>query len=71
MGPGGGWWVRGCWRLCCLTRGLGRAAEDGICSKVEVVEREGSPKLAPNDTKGAKLWGETKTRNRDRKEVTR
>lgn len=46
LGPGGGWWVRGCWRLCCRTKGRGRAtAEDGMCSRVEADEREVSPKL--------------------------
>lgn len=46
FGPGGGWWVRGCWRLCCRTRGRGLAtAEDGMCSRVEAEEREASPKL--------------------------
>lgn len=49
FGPGGGWWVRGCWRLCCRTRGRGRAtAEDGMCSRVEADEREASPKLSRN-----------------------
>lgn len=38
--------MRGCWRLCCRTRGRGRAtAEDGMCSRVEADEREASPKL--------------------------
>lgn len=39
--------MRGCWRLCCRTRGRGRAtAEDGMCSRVDAVEREASPKLS-------------------------
>lgn len=53
LGPGGGWWLSGCWRLCCRTRGRGRAAaEDGMCSRVEAAEREGSPKLTRQSSKG-------------------
>lgn len=47
LGPGGGWCVRGCWRLCCRTRGRGRVtAEEGMCSRVEAEDREASPKLS-------------------------
>lgn len=39
--------MRGCWRLCCRTRGRGRAtAEDGMCSRVEADDSEASPKLS-------------------------
>ena len=57
LGPGGGWWVRGCWRLCCRTRGRGRAtAEDGMCSKVEADERDASPKLSGHMGVPRKTW---------------
>ncbi len=73
---GGGWGVVGAWRGL-VGKGLLEAllpdkGPGAGCWGRDMLQgggggKRGVPKLAPHRTNGAELWGETKTRNRDRR----